>query len=194
MSTCLPFDRLLGPVGGEVAAGPAGIAPWPFTYGLPRPAPRPPACPKCPFAPDSKLRGPVGGVAPNLDVPLEVVAEDEGAAGGGKELSNARGARGGAFPDIYSQGWHVGGEEREKGSEEMVVKSEEPAPRWRPFLAHRGDFSQRPCCLLTRNCSSFSTSVSKSEIYFAHADENVYSSPALRPRNPQSPPSAQKPP
>ena len=71
----------------------------------------------------------MGGVAPNLDVPLVAVAEEEGAAGAGNELSNARGARGGAFPDIYSQGWLVDGEERERGGEEMVVKSEEPAPR-----------------------------------------------------------------
>ena len=41
--------------------------------------------------------------------------------------------------------------------------------------------------------SSSSTSVSKSEVYFAHAVENVYSSPALRPSNPQIALSAQKP-
>ncbi|TFY65250.1 hypothetical protein EVJ58_g2080, partial [Rhodofomes roseus] len=57
------------------------------------------------------LRGPVGGVAPILDVPVEVdaVAEDEDAAPG-KEFNSARGARGGAFPDIDSQGWRVCGE------------------------------------------------------------------------------------
>lgn len=183
VSTCLPFDRLLGPVGGETAAGPAGIAPWPFTYGLPRPTPRPP----CPVAPDSRLRGPVGGVAPILDVPLEVVAEDEGAADEGNEFSNARGARGGAFPDIYGQRGPVCDEEKEKGGEEMVVKSEGPAPRWRPFLAHSGDFSQRPYCLLTQNCPSFSTSVSESEIYFAHALEKYIPRQHYAPETPNRP-------
>ncbi|KAH9921792.1 uncharacterized protein B0H18DRAFT_1121249 [Fomitopsis serialis] len=199
VSTCLPFNELLGPESGEVVAGPAGIEPWPFKYGLPRPVP---------LAPDSKLRGPVGGVAPILEVVAEVeveveveveaVAEDEDAPPG-KELSNARGARGGAFPDISGQGWRVRSVERKKGDEEMVVKSEEPAPRWPPPHSPPAAIFLKVHNIIlahSRQLVVLKKSEGPKKVRYAHAVEYVFASPAqlYAPETPKSPPSARQPP
>lgn len=99
LSACLPFceNRPLGPVGGDMAAGPVGMLVCPFTYGFP---------PRLALEPLTRLRGPVGGVAPILLVGCdedafvaEAVAEDD-PADAASEFNSARGARGGALPVI----------------------------------------------------------------------------------------------
>ena len=100
LSTCFPLCKnlvALGPVGGaEAAAGPVGILPCPLSNGLDEePLGAVGRVVRRWFA---RLRGPVGGGAPNLDELGPVGGWEEPAWA--KELSRARGARGGAFPDI----------------------------------------------------------------------------------------------
>ena len=116
-STCLPFSAA-GPVGGVAAAGPVEMPAWPFTYGFP-----PLPLPACPLR---RLRGPVGGVAPIREVEDALgVAEDEDEAAAAAadpwiEFKSARGARGGALPDMDEQGGmegrgREGGQSRGRG-------------------------------------------------------------------------------
>lgn len=106
ISTCFPFWEYLalGPVGGEALAVDA-------TCPLAKPSARGPLGAWI-VRTLSRLRGPVGGAAPNFEEDAAGpdggpgVAE-EAVADAANEFSNARGARGGAFPDIA-----CGGEQR----------------------------------------------------------------------------------
>lgn len=101
---------------------------WPFTYGFP---PRPLA----PAWPLRRLRGPVGGVAPIRDAEDVLRFEDEeveaaAAEDPWREFNNARGARGGALPDIDEHGAREG-ERRADGKRdvnEVVVVGQAASP------------------------------------------------------------------
>lgn len=147
-STCLPFSAE-GPVGVD-AAGPVGMLPCPLRYGFAL-LPLTPACAW------RRLRGPVGGVAPIREVDdAPEVAEEAVTAGAdaGREFSNARGARGGALPDIDEQGGRGDGRVKRTWSRWWSwVKQHRPcfAPLWRRLqpaqlcLKLQGDHSSLSC-------------------------------------------------
>ena len=149
-STCLPFSAE-GPVGGDVAAaGPGGMPARPFTYGFP---PRP----RCPAWPLMRERGPVGGVAPIREPAAGAPAEDEDDAAGEDawmELRSARGARGGAFPDIDEHGAMEEGESEGGGGRSWQrwwswVKRHRPL-RLRALVRHLRRRPLRACLPLSR--------------------------------------------
>ena len=119
---------------------------WPFTYGFP---PRPLA----PAWPLRRLRGPVGGVAPIRDAEDVLRFEDEeveaaAAEDPWREFNNARGARGGALPDIDEHGAREG-ERRANGKrdvDEVVVVGQAASPS-----------TSRPCRHLSPPQLSFPT-------------------------------------
>ena len=118
---------------------------WPFTYGFP---PRP--LPVCPLR---RLRGPVGGVAPIREVEDAFgVAWDEDEAAAAvdpcREFNRARGARGGALPDIGEHdGIEDGGREGSRRVvDEVVVVGQAASPS-----------TSRPCRHLSPPQLSFPT-------------------------------------